>query len=107
MFSYKELIHQEFIHNDLKELCVQKDDLRTQSTTLKIQLLSYLDRVFPELETIVGKQGIHSKAIRAILKEYPTASAISKVRIDHLINLALTASGKKYKEEKSKYWYKR
>ena len=100
MFSYKELINQEFIHNDLKELCVQKDDLRTQSTNLKIQILSYLDRVFPELETIVGKQGIHSKAIRAILKEYPTASAISKVRIDHLINLALTASGKKYKEEK-------
>ena len=100
MFSYKELINQEFIHNDLKELCVQRDDLRTQSTNLKIQILSYLDRVFPELETIVGKQGIHSKAIRAILKEYPTASAISKVRIDHLINLALTASGKKYKEEK-------
>ena len=100
MFSYKELIEQEFSQNDLKELCSQRDALLTQSSALKIQLLSYLDRVFPELEGIVSKSGIHSKAIRAILLKYPSAEAISKVRIDHLINLAKTASGNKFDEDK-------
>ena len=93
-------IEQEFGHNDLKELCSQRDALLTQSSTLKIQLLTYLDRVFPELEGIVGKSGIHSKAIRAILVKYSSAQAIAKVRIDHLINLANTASGNKFSEDK-------
>ena len=100
MFSYKELINQEFIHNDLKELCSQRDSLLNQSSSLKIKLLSYLDRVFPELESIVGKNGIHSKAIRAILLKYPTAKAISETRIDHLCNLAKKASGNKFKQAK-------
>lgn len=100
MFSYKDLVEQEFIHNDLKELCIQRDALTTQSSAIKIQLLTYLDRVFPELERIVGKSGIHSKAIRAILLKYPSAYCISKVRIDHLINIAKKESGNKFKEEK-------
>ena len=41
MFSYKELIEQEFIHNDLKELCSQRDAILTQSSALKTQLLTY------------------------------------------------------------------
>ena len=63
MFSSEELIQEDFTQNDLKELCTQRDDLLKESSKLKIQLLSYLDRVFPELESIVGKAGIHSKAI--------------------------------------------
>lgn len=100
MFSYGDLVEQEFMVNDLKELCTQRDDLLKQQSALKTQLLSYLDRVFPELEQIVGKAGIHSKAVRAILKEYPTACRISNTRVDHLINLAMKAAKGKYKEEK-------
>lgn len=100
MFSHNDLINQEFIQNELKELCTQRDVLITQHSKLKIQLLTYLDRVFPELETIIGKSGIHSKAIRAILKKYPTASRIASVRIDHLINIASVASKGKFKEDK-------
>ena len=100
MFSHMELIQEEFNNNELKELCSQRDALMNESSKLKIQLLSYLDRVFPELQKIVGKSGIHSKSVRAILKEYPTAECISSVRIDRLINLASKASGRKFKEEK-------
>ena len=60
---------------------------------MKIKLKSYLDRVFPELETIVD---VHRNAIRAILKKYPTALDISSVRIDHLRNLAKEASKGRY-----------
>jgi transposase len=100
MFSSEELIQEDFTQNDLKELCTQRDDLLKESSKLKTQLLSYLDRVFPELESIVGKTGIHSKAIYAVLKECPTAKRISSTRIDHLIHLSNVASGKKFKEEK-------
>ena len=84
----------------MKELCIQRHTLINEQSKLKIQFLSYLDRVFPELEHVVSKKGIHSKALRAILKEYPTASRISHVRIDRLIHLASEASAEKFKEDK-------
>lgn len=65
----------------------------TDSSKMKIKLKSYLDRTFPELENIVD---INRAAIRAILKEYPSAEAISSVRIDKLKNIAKEASGNKY-----------
>lgn len=99
-FNYSDLLEDEFIINDLKELSNQRQSLIELSTASKIKLVSYLDRTFPELESIVDKQGIHSKAIRAILKAYPSAYRISKVRIDKLINLSSEASGNKYSEDK-------
>lgn len=100
MFSHANLIKEEFNQNELKELCIQRHALIKEQSKLKIQLLSYLDRVFPELEHVVGKKGIHSKALRAVLKEYPTAARISHVRIDRLIHLTSEASAGKFKEEK-------
>lgn len=100
MFSHANLVKEEFNQNELKELCIQRHTLINEQLKLKIQLLSYLDRVFPELEHVVSKKGIHSKALRAILKEYPTAARISHVRIDRLIHLASEASAGKFKEDK-------
>lgn len=99
-FEYKSLVEEEFNINELKELAYQRDELLQQSSRLKIQLLTYLDRVFPELESVIDKSGIHSKAVRAILKVYPTAKAISEVRIDHLKNLALSASHNRFPHNK-------
>lgn len=99
-FEYKSLVEEEFNINELKELAYQRDELLQQSSRLKIQILTYLDRVFPELESVVDKSGIHSKAMRAILKEYPTAKSISEVRIDHLKNLADTASKNRFPHNK-------
>ena len=100
--EYRNLLAEEFKSNELKELCTQRVSIIEDSSKLKIKLLSYLDKVFPELESIVSKQGIHSKAIRAILKECPTAQTISSARIDHLVNLSNTASHNRFPETRVK-----
>lgn len=91
--EYINLKDAEFLSNELKELSIQRDFLMTDSSKMKIKLKSYLDRTFPELENIVD---INRAAIRAILKEYPSAEVISSVRIDKLKNIAKEASGNKY-----------
>ena len=98
--EYRNLIEDDFFLNELKELSIQRDSLLKRSSSLKTQLLTYLDRVFPELESIVSKAGIHSKAVRAILKECPTAGDISSTRIDHLQKLAKDASNNRYPADK-------
>ena len=99
-FEYRNLIEDDFFLNELKELSIQRDSLLKRSSSLKTQLLTYLDRVFPELESTVSKAGIHSKAVRAILKECPTAGDISSTRIDHLQKLAKDASNNRYPADK-------
>ena len=99
-FEYRNLIEDDFFLNELKELSIQRDSLLKRSSSLKTQLLTYLDRVFPELESIVSKAGIHSKAVRALLKECPTAGDISSTRIDHLQKLAKDASNNRYSSSK-------
>lgn len=98
--KHKDLLDEEFQMNELKELCIHRDDLIKQSSAMKTKLLTYIDRVFPELESIVDRQGIHSKALRAILKNYSTAKAISSTRIDHLIKLASDASRNRFSQDK-------
>ena len=91
--EHKNLESEEFLSNELKELCLQRQFLIVDSSKMKIKLKTYLDRVFIELEGIVD---VNTSAIRAVLKEYPTAIAISKTRIDKLKNLAKEASKGKY-----------
>ena len=92
-FEYQKLINDEFIINELKELSQQRNFLMIDSSKMKIKLKAYLDRVFPELETIVD---VNSNAIRTILKEYPGAKRIANTRIDKLKSLASDASKGKY-----------
>ncbi|MBR2551408.1 MAG: IS110 family transposase, partial [Erysipelotrichaceae bacterium] len=96
-FEYPRLENEEFINNELKELSLQRHFLKTDSSKMKIKLKAYLDRVFPEMEKLVN---ISTEAIRAILKEYPTAKDIAGVRIDRLKNLADKASKGKYPPSK-------
>ena len=91
--EHKNLESEEFLSNELKELCLQRQFLMVDSSKMKIKLKAYLDRTFPELEGIVD---VNTSAIRAVLKEYPTARSISEVRIDKLKNLAKEASKGKY-----------
>lgn len=98
--EYDRFTQLEFLVNELKELCIQRDFLIKQLSTTKIKLITYLDKVFPELETIVTKAGVYSKAIMAILSNYPTALDISKARIDRLISLSDKASQGKYPQSK-------
>lgn len=98
LLEHNHLLEEEFFCNDLKELCLQRHFLIESSTKLKIKLVSYLDRVFPELESTIPNGTLHTKGVRAILKAYPTASRIRDTRIDCLINLAKKASSGRYKE---------
>ena len=98
-FEYRNLIDEEYQVNELKELAKERSFLMTDSSKMKIKLKSYLDRVFPELEKIVD---VHTKAIRAILKEFPTARDIANTRIDRLKNIASNASQGRYSPSKIK-----
>ena len=98
LLEHKKLINEEFEVNELKELCLQRSFLMENSTKLKIKLVSYLDRVFPELCKIIPDGTLYSKGVYAILKECPTAKAVSETRIDHLVNIAKKASSGRYKE---------
>lgn len=98
-FEYKNLMNEEYQINELKELTKERNFLITDSSRMKIKLKSYLDRVFPELENFVD---VNTKAIRAILKEYPTARDIANIRLDRLKNLASKASLGKYSPSKIK-----
>ena len=96
-FEYERLSEEEFVNNELKELSLQRSFLMIDSSKMKIKLKSYLDRVFPELESIAD---INTAAIRAILREYPCASDIARTRIDKLKNMAYKASKGKYPSAK-------
>lgn len=98
LLEHRNLLEEEFNHNELKELCLQRDFIIKEKSTLKIKLVSYLDRVFPELTSVIPNGTLDSKGVFAILKECPTAKSISNTRIDHLINIAKKASQNRYKE---------
>lgn len=88
LLEHKYLLNEEFQIKELKELCLQRDDIMKNIVKLKIKLVSFLDRVFPELIQVVPQNFIHYCGLRAILKKYPSANEIKNVRIDHLISLA-------------------
>jgi hypothetical protein len=102
LFKYEHLTNEEFQINGLKDLSNQREALQDKKVKLKVNLLTDLDKAFPELEKFVSEFDIHSNGIRAILKEYPSAELISNVRVNHLIYLANKASKYKYKNHKVK-----
>ena len=61
-----------------------------QRTRLKIQLTSYVDKVFPELQYFF-KSGLHQKSVYALLKEAPTQKSVGvsdsalSIQITHTI----------------------
>ena len=76
---------------DLKELGRFRMKAIKQRTRLKIQLTSYMDKTFPELEKFF-KSGLHQKSIYALLKEAPTPEAIASMHMTHLANLLKVTS---------------
>jgi transposase len=69
-----------------------------QRTRLKIQLTSYVDQVFPELQYFF-KSGIHHKGCYALLKEAPTPDAIASMHLTHLTHLLKAASKGHFQKE--------
>lgn len=75
----------------LKSLGRFRQKLIKQRTRLKIQLTSYIDQSFPELQYFF-KSGIHSNTCYTLLKEAPSSKAIASMHLTHLSHLVKTAS---------------
>ena len=69
-----------------------------QRTRLKIQLTSYVDQVFPELQYFF-KSGIHHKGCYALLKEAPSPETIASMHLTHLTHLLSSNSHGRFKKE--------
>lgn len=86
---------------DLKQLGRFRQKTIKQRTRLKIQLTSYVDQVFPELQYFF-KSGLHQKAVYALLKEAPTPQDIASMHMTHLSHLLVTTSHGHFKKEQAK-----
>lgn len=86
--------------SDLYSLCISRNNLVKMRTKCKIQLVSYIDRFFPELEGFFNKN-IHINTVYQLIKNYPTPDVIKKVRIDKLTNFLNQASHGQFKKDKA------
>lgn len=82
----------------LKNLGRFRLKLVKQRTRTKIQLTSYVDQTFPELQYFF-KSGLHQKAVYAILKEAPSASQIASMHLTHLKHLLTSFSHGHFKKD--------
>ena len=69
-----------------------------QQTRLKIQLTSYVDQVFPEIQYFF-KSGIHHKGCYALLKEAPSPELVTSMHLTHLTHLLKSNSKGHFKKE--------
>jgi len=69
-----------------------------QRSRLKIQLTSYVDQVFPELQYFF-KSGIHQKGCYALLREAPSPESIASMHLTHLTNVLKSSSHGRFKKE--------
>ena len=76
---------------DLKALGRFRQKTIKQRTRLKIQLTTYVDEVFPELQYFF-KSGLHQKSVYALLKEDPAPKAIASMHMTHLAHLLKSTS---------------
>ena len=86
---------------ELKELGRFRQKLVKQRTRLKIQLTSYVDQVFPELQYFF-KSGLHQNSVYDLLKEAPTPTDIASMHMTHLAHLLEVASHGHFGKEKAR-----
>lgn len=82
----------------LKQLCRFRQKLLKARTRVKIQLTSYVDQLFPELQYFF-KSGIHHKGCYALLKECAAPDDIASMHLTHLTNLLNKASHGHFKKD--------
>ena len=83
---------------DLKALGRFRQKSLKQRTRLKIQLKTYVDETFPELQYFF-KSGLHQRAVYALLKEAPSARDVASMHLTHLAHLLEVASHGHFKKE--------
>ena len=86
---------------DLKALGHFRQKTIKLRTRLKIQLTTYVDQVFPELQYFF-KSGLHQNAVYAVLKEAPSPNRIASMHMTHLAALLKIASHGHFTKEHAK-----
>ena len=79
----------------LKGLCRSRRNLVTLRSKSKIQLVSYLDQIFPELEGFF-KGNLHLNVSYQLLKEFSSPKVISNLHLTKLTNILYDNSHGRY-----------
>lgn len=98
--SDKECMIRDEFFSELYNLCSCRFNLVTMRTKAKIQLVTYIDRIFPELATFFNGN-LHLNTVYQLIKSYPTPDEIKKVRIDRLTNFLDNTSNGRFKKDKA------
>lgn len=86
LHNYRRFSQYDYDSLQLKNLCRFRQKLMKARTKVKIQLVSYVDLVFPELQYFF-KSGIHTKSCYALLKTESNPDRIAKMHLTRLSNL--------------------
>ena len=86
LHDYRRFSKRDYDSLQLKNLCRFRQKLMKARTKVKIQLVSYVDLIFPELQYLF-KSGIHTKSCYALLKTESNPDRIAKMHLTRLSNL--------------------
>jgi len=84
----------------LKNLCRFRQKLIKARTAVKIQLTTYVDQIYPELQYFF-KSGLHHKACYSLLKEASRPEDIASMHMTHLASFLNKASHGHFKKDKA------
>jgi len=84
----------------LKSLCRFREKTKKSKSRLKIQLVTYIDVLFPELQYFF-KSGIHNKTCYELLKKHSTPDDIAALHLTYLGNLLQKASHGRFGKEEA------
>ena len=85
---------------EIKSLCRFHKDLKDKASEAKIQLKTYVDQLFPELNSFF-KDNLDIKTAHELLKLYQSPEDISKVNLTKLSNLLIKSSRGKYDKSRA------
>ena len=85
---------------EIKSLCRFHKDLKDKAAEAKIQLNTYVDQLFPELNGFF-KNNLDIKTAHELLKLYQSPEDISKVNLTKLSNLLIKNSRGKYDKSRA------
>ena len=97
MNQYRLFSEHDYDSLQLKNLCRFRQKLMKARTKVKIQLVTYVDLLFPELQYFF-KSGIHGKACYELLKTQPNPDKIAKMHLTRLTNLLSKSSHGHFKQ---------
>lgn len=85
---------------EIKSLCRFHKDLKDKAAEAKIQLKSYVDQIFPELNYFF-KNNLNIKTAHELLKLYQSPNEISNLNLTKLSNLLIKSSNGKYDKSRA------